>query len=123
MNWAIEILPYIADAAGVGLVALLTAGFNWLRQKSKYEKVDRAISIAERLTKGVVTEMKQTLVDDLKAKGKFDKGTAIAVRAAAEARLKTQIKDELKTISKSMGDTGGSVLRSLIESAVYNSKQ
>lgn len=123
MNWAIDILPYILDLAGIGLTALIGVAVKWLMQKTKNTAVNQALQVAEGLADSVILEIKQTLVDDLKKRGRFTRETARQVKTAAAHRLKIQIKKELKTLSKSMGDKGDSFLRSLIESAVHRSKQ
>ncbi len=122
MNFAIDILPYILDLAAVGLTTLLGAATRYFLLKTSNDKVAQAAFRAEQLTAGIIYDIKQTLVDELKANGKWDRSTASAMKRIAVNRVQKQAKKELKLLTKSMGDKGTSFISSLIESAVAKAK-
>lgn len=117
----------LLSAVGALLTAAITYGITrlgvWLKAKTKSKKLQDFIDHALGFTEDVVITVNQTLVDELKKEGKFDKDAQKAAFDKAFAISKSMISKEChKALEAAFGDVD-IWLTTLIESKVEEVKQ
>ena len=108
------ILPVLVTLIGTALVGAIPLLFAWLRTKTQSAAVQAVLGRIGDHAVGVVRAIQQTIVDDVKAAGGWNKDVGARVKDEAMARLKAA----LGTAGiKAAGDAlqiGGIALESLL---------
>lgn len=121
MNLPVEVTKLLLPLIALAISAALALAARYLREKTKNEVANRAISAVENIVRSAVLEAKQTIVDSLKEQngGKLTDEDKEEIKTRVLKAIKARLTDEtLKELKWITQDIEG-YLSSLIESYVH----
>ena len=125
MNIFLELAKLILPVGALVVSVALAYVADLMRQKSKSEVANRAISSVENIVQAAVLEAQQTVVDNLKELngGKLTDEEKVQIKSSVLAAVKARLTEE--TINELRGITADveGYLTSLIESRVHIHKE
>lgn len=125
-----ETAAMLVNALQPLLLALITAAAAWaaqaIRKRTQDARIVAAVDTLTRGAEGVVADLSQHLVDDLKdpsKPGTWDQVAQASARATAMARLRRLLPHDVAALESSVGpERAAELLGTLVERAVVASK-
>ena len=124
MDFYVEVGKLVSPLIAIAVSAAVAFAAEYLRQKSKNEVVDRAISSVEIVVRAAVLEAQQTVVDNLKEQngGKLNDEDKERIKSDVLKAVKERLtRETLKQLEGVTSDLEG-YLSGLIESYVHVNK-
>lgn len=123
-NLSYEILLWFLGIAGTVITTVLVPFLaSWLKSKSNNETLKYVIDELSNTAQISVDYVQQTVVNQLKADGKFDENNQKAALELATKVCLENLSDNIKNILSKDGIDIENIIKKYIESAVLNNKK
>ena len=124
MDWTEIMITVIGLIFTAVIIPLVTAGFAWIRGKTKNEALRAAITEAQTVADQVVAGLQANLVDELKATngGKLDAEQIKEISYRAFDAFKSDLSERSMLALQKNADDITAYVKNLIESALADTK-
>ena len=122
-TWLEPVVETVLYAVAAGVAGLIAVGFArlnaWIAEKTKNEKIKKALLAVSEIVQNSVLAIQQTFVDQLKKDGKFNKeNQVLALQKAVDLAL-ANMTDELKEQARLLYPDLEQWIRTQVEALIY----